>query len=316
MYAGATRIRGRGVKAKFSRRSLLAGAGCAIAGSAAGQLLAVAQAQEAAQARQGQAGAGVCMTMLFENGARAKFDTDKYVKRHLPMLRELYGDSVERIELRTAAGAAKSLPSSVLATATLWIRDVPGFSQQLGANADRINKDLDSVARGNRQAQVDRVVVEMGTPRADVPADSHVFSLFYPARSPVMAGPRGGRPPGAGPGSAGAGAGPGPGGAGVAANPGAGAASASLDTQYFSTTFLPKLYSLYGADAIRRLEATVGVDQAGQKAAYLAAYHLLIRDRGAYDERQGAVFGEMQQDASQFTTIFPLFADMRVTAIA
>jgi hypothetical protein len=81
--------------------------------------------------------------------------------------------------------------------------------------------------------------------------------------------------------------------------------------------FLPKLYSLHGSNAVRRLEATVGMDQGGQKAAQTAAYHLYIRDRDAYDRVSQSAFGEMQKDATQFSQgIFPFFADMRITAIA
>src|SRR5690606_1102889 len=117
---------GGSMHVNLSRRRLLAGAGCAVAGTAAGQMLmAVAQAQESAPA---QASSGLCMTMVFLNAAKAKFDQDKYIKKHLPLLRESYGDSVERIELRTSSGSAMGVPSAVMATSTLWIRDVQGFS--------------------------------------------------------------------------------------------------------------------------------------------------------------------------------------------
>jgi hypothetical protein len=93
-------------------------------------------------------------------------------------------------------------------------------------------------------------------------------------------------------------------------------AAASFDTRYFTEAILPKLFSLYGSNAVRRLEATVGMDQGGQKAAQTAAYHLYIRDREAYDKASQTAFGEIQKDAVQFSQgIFPFWADMRVTAI-
>jgi hypothetical protein len=109
-----------------------------------------------------------------------------------------------------------------------------------------------------------------------------------------------------------------PGGApgGAAAAPGGGKPAAPrFDPAFFVDTYLPKLYSLYGAGAVRRLEATLGVDQGGQKATHVGAYHLWVRDRKDYDRRQGSVFTEMQKDSAQFTTIFPLIADMRVSAV-
>lgn len=273
----------------ISRRSLLAGAGCAIAGTAAGQMLAaVAHAQDAPAA---PGGAALCMTMQFTAGAKSRFEIDKYIKKHLPLLKEVYGDSVERIEVRTSKGSAQGVPPSILATSTLWIRDVPGFSQKLGANAERINKDLDSAARGNRLVQVDRIAWEAGDARSAVPSDCAVFSVFYPAVS---------RPTRAMPGAPAAGAAPPP----------------SFDARFFVDTYLPRLYSLYGAGAVRRVEATQGQDQGGQAAAHLAAYHLMIRDRSDFDRRTSSVFSELTGDADQFTTIFPILADMRVNAIA
>ena len=60
------------MKANMSRRSMLAGVGCAAAGSVVGQLLSVARAQEAAQAKQRHTG-GICLTMIFEDGPKVKF---------------------------------------------------------------------------------------------------------------------------------------------------------------------------------------------------------------------------------------------------
>lgn len=296
------------MKGVVSRRSLLAGMSAAAVGTAAGQmLLAVARAQEAAP---GAAPAGLCMTMLFMEGPNSKLDNSKYAKKHLPLLTRVYGDSVERIEFRTAAGMAMGVPSPIKASSTLWIRDVASFSQKLGANATQINEDLDGMSKGNRMVQVDRVALALGDARADVPQNSHVFSMFYPAAS--LGGMRGPVRMGGGPGMGG------PGGPGA---PAAGSAPAAppaptFDATYFTDVYLPKLFSLYGSAAVRRLEATVGMDQGGQPAAHKGAYHLLIRDRGAYDTAAQRAQGEILMDAGKFTTIFPIIADMRVTAIA
>jgi hypothetical protein len=306
---------------------LLAGGGRIAVASAVGQMLAaVAHAQDAAPAA-APAGPGLCMTMLFMQGQKARFDSAAYAKKHLPLLRQVYGDSVERFEMRTANASAQGMPSSILASATMWIRDVPGFSQKLGANAEQINKDLDSVSKGNRLVQVDRIVLQMGEARDSVPDNSNVFSLFYAASGggmggfgmggPGMGGPGMGGPGMGGPGRGGGRGAPGgaPGGA-AAGSSGGTPAAPKFDPAFFVDVYLPKLYSLYGSDAVRRLEATLGVDQGGQKATHIGAYHLSIRDRKDYDRKQGSVFTELQKDSGQFTTIFPLFADMRVSAVA
>jgi hypothetical protein len=280
----------------ISRRSLLAAAGCIAAGPVAGQGLAVAHAgQVAAPAA---SGAAICLTMLFESDPKARFDRDKYTKKHLPLLHDVYGDSVERIELRAPASSGMGPPPALLAATLLYIRDVPAFSQKLAANADRINKDLDSLAQGNRLVQPDRIVLSLGDARSEVPANTDVFSLYFramPAGFAATPVPDGG-PPSA---------------AGVSAS----TPAPGFDTRFFVESYLPKLHAMYGADALRRLEATIGMDQGGRKATQIAAYHLFIRDRKAYDTASRTVFTEMQQDGGKLMQgLMPVFADMRINA--
>jgi hypothetical protein len=272
------------MKAKISRRSLLAGVGCAAAGSAVGQLLSVARAQEAARAQQGQAG-GICLTMIFEDGPKVKFDSGKYVKNHLPLLREVYGDTVERIELRTAPeiDATTRLIKTyggmpvVRAATTFWIKDVAAFSQKLAANADRVNKDLDAVAKGNRLVQPDRIVMALDDARSKVVVDNHVYSVYFR--------PAAGEP--------------------------------AFDQRYFVEVYLPRLYSLFGSSAVRGLEATAGMDQGGQKAVLIGALHLFIRDRSAFDAESKRAFAEILEYTHKLTqNTMAVFNDMRVAGIA
>jgi hypothetical protein len=324
------------MKAGISRRSLLAGAGCLAAGTTVGQMLAgLAHAQAA--------GPRLCMTMLFMAGKDAKFaskDVDKYTKRLMPMLKEAYGDSVQRIELRMASGSAMGVAPPILASQSMWINDVQSFSAKLQANFQKINGELDSIVKANRQVQIDRIALELGEPLEQVPDNAQIFSLFYPSQmTPGMGGfggmpggggrpsgppgggaPGGGAPRGAPPaaGTGGAGpAAPAAGGAPGAAGPGgSGPPKPTFDETYFLGTYLPKMFAEYGSNAVRRLEATMGMDQGGQPAAQKAAYHLIVRDRSAYDASAQRVFTEMQRDAGKFVQgVFPFFADMKIVAV-
>jgi hypothetical protein len=273
------------MKANISRRSLLAGVGCAAAGSAVGQLLSVARAQEAVQAKQGQAG-GICLTMIFEDGPKVKFDAAKYVRNHLPLLRDVYGDSIERIELRTAPEIDSSIRliktyggmPVVRAATTFWIKDVPAFSQKLAANADRVNKDLDAVAKGgNRLVQPDRIVMALDDARSKVVVDDHVYSVYFR--------PAAGEP--------------------------------AFDQRYFVEVYLPKLYSLFGSRAVRGLEATTGMDQGGQKAVLIGAFHLFMRDRSAFDAEAKRAFDEILEYTKKLTqNTMAVANDMRVAGVA
>src|SRR5262245_14186835 len=95
----------------ISRRSLLAGAGCAAAGTLVARLVSAAEAQQAAAP---QAAPSLALTMVFMNEAKAKLDSDRYIKSHVPLLRKIYGDSVERIEFRTAQAPGPGMPPSAI----------------------------------------------------------------------------------------------------------------------------------------------------------------------------------------------------------
>jgi hypothetical protein len=273
------------MNANRSRRSVIAHAGCVAAGSVGGQLLSLVRAEEAAQAQKSQTG-GICLSMIFEDGPKSKFDTDKYLKNHLPLLRDVYGDSVERIELRVIDGTdafIRSIPvfggiPTPLATTTFWIKDIAVFGQKLAANADRINKELDSLTKANRLVQTERVIQEFGEPRSAVATDTFVYSRYFRQPKTVTVPP-------------------------------------AFDQKYFQGSYLPALYSGLGPNAVRRIEASMGVVQGGQLPAVMAAYHVFIRDRDAYDLASSA-FAEADRSLAtlaQNTTI--MFINMRVRGI-
>jgi hypothetical protein len=275
------------MKMKMSRRSLLASTASVAAGSMLGQMLPVARAGEVSQS-QNQAG-GICMSMIFENGKDVKFDTKKYVKNHLPLLRDVYGDSVERIELSALDIEKEDISSlvaiaagrfTVRASTTFWIRDVPAFGQKLATNAARINADLDSITKGgNRLVQFNRVVLELGDARREIKADSEVLSTYYLPKD-------------------------------ASGDP-------AFDQRYFVETYLPALYSKMGPEAISRIEATMGLEQGGRKPAQVAAFHAYIRNRTILQARARNAPGEMQKDAEKIAqNAVPLFFNMRVTGVA
>jgi len=258
----------------LTRRSLLAGAGFTAAyGTLAARMLSLAEAQEAQPAA---AAPKLSLNMIFPNPAKAKIDDKRVIKKHLPLLRQVYGDSVERIEFRTVQSPTANSglpPSSMLASTHLWIRDVPGFSTALGANNQAINLDLDVAAKGPRIAQVDRLVAAMGEELSQVKEGSQLLTVFF-------------RPVG----------------------------EQAFDEDYFVKTHIPKVYSMFGQSAVRRLTATSGVDQ-GSKATYRGTVTLYVRERSAYESAIRSALGEMVEDIKKFTNIIPEFNELRIQAI-
>jgi hypothetical protein len=154
----------------LSRRSMLAGIGSV---AACGSLARAGEAAAPAAAQE------MVYSTMFMTGPKTKFDTKKYESRHLPMLKQQFGDSVSRIEMRTGNATAKGVPSPIGVTTSVYIADLQGFIKALSANGAAINADLDGIATGPRNVQVDRLLVATGAPRSEVLKNHQVVSTYY-----------------------------------------------------------------------------------------------------------------------------------------
>ncbi len=159
----------------ITRRSLLAGIG---ATAAYGSL---AHAGEAANPAAAPAAAApeMAFSMMYMAGPKTKFDLKKYESKHLPLLRQSYGDSVSRIEMRTANATARGVPSDIRVTTTLYIANLQEFAKLLGAAAPTVNTSIASISTGPVNTQVDRLLVAIGKPRSEVVEGHQVASTYY-----------------------------------------------------------------------------------------------------------------------------------------
>jgi hypothetical protein len=275
-----------------SRRLVLRGMGCAaMAAPVVGRMISVAGAAE----EQGES--AICLSMIFVNSPKASFDNRRFAEKHLPLLRTTYGDSIERIELRTprklpgmgggslskagnshvpsaGAGPKGPPPSRVLAAVSLWLRDLKGFAERTVAAGDAIAKDLAEVTEVQPLVQYDKVLSLLGDDRGAIPADDQVYSIYFPAKE-----------------------------------------GGTFDAKYYGEKVIPLMVSLYGAKSIRRIEYTLGsTGQGGGKPAVTASAYFYIRDRAAWDAAGMKAFPQLMAEGPKYTTLAPLVADMEVSA--
>lgn len=259
----------------FSRRHLLCGAG----GAAAWGVLGAALPRGVIGAEASASESALCLSMLYPGG-KGKFDADRYRDKHLPLIRGIYGDSVERIELRVAPPPAKRVqsrfpaaPSGFIAATNIWIRRLDEFGRHTAESAANIQADLRKVTEITPYVQYDQTLTHTGDSRADVAVGAEVASTYYPNKD-------GGR----------------------------------WDGKYFVETYLPKLTEAYGAGALQRIEVAQGrVGQNGVKAAVIGSSHLYIRDRAAFDAA-GRRAMSLFQETMNFTDIMGVFTFMTVHA--
>jgi hypothetical protein len=272
---------------------MLLGVAYAAAGAPViGRLLSVAHAAE------DQGESAICLSMVYPNAPKAKFDSRRYAEKHIPLLRAAYGDTIERIELHTprklpGMGGSGSLnsagshvpstgaapmgppPPRLLAAVSLWLRDVKGFGEKTVAAGTSIATDLAEATEIQPVVQYDKVLSLLGDARAATATGGQVYSNYFPARE-----------------------------------------GGNFDAKYYGEKVIPLMVSLYGSKAIRRVEFTMGsVAQGGGKPAVVASAHYYIRDRAAWDAAGMKAFPQLMAEGPKYTTLMPLAADMEVAAV-
>jgi hypothetical protein len=260
----------------LSRRDVMRGAG----GVAALGLLAAAVPRHARAAAASGADSAIALSMLYPGG-KGKFDSDRFRDKHLPLIKGIYADSVERIELRVPPPPAKRTqsrfpgpPAAFAAVVNIWIRKIDEFGKHTAESGPQIQADLLKVSEITPYVQYDQTLSLTGESRADVPVGTDVASTYFPNKD-------GGR----------------------------------WDAKYFVDTYLPKVVEVYGKDTLRRIEVSQGrTGQGGTKAALVGSSHLYIRDRAAFDA--AAMKGGMQlfQEAPNYTDIMSVYTLMKVHA--
>jgi len=274
------------------RRTLLRGIGHAAAfGSLAAAL------PEYAAAVEDKGDAGVCLSMFYPNSANAAFDTDAWSTRHLPLLRGICGDSVERIELRMfiplpppptaprispTPGMARSVPPRpqpaplplLRAAVNVWIYDVKSFAERTNKAATDIAADISTITTLKPTVQYDRVAALLGDARASIAVGTQVASNYYVRRD-------GGR----------------------------------FDAAYYAEHIIPQMVKLYGEKAISRIEFCTGVrGEQGGAPSLAGIAHYYVRDLAAWSAVPPMALGPLLAEVPKFTDAKPVVSTMKVAA--
>ncbi len=217
-----------------------------------------------------------CLSMIFRPAEGATFNADLFRDSHLPLLKRMYGNSIDRVELRVPMPVTEGAPApQIIATVNIWFRDVAEFSKRNAAGMKEVTASMAAVTTAPMIGQVDQVLSALGDDRLAVPVDSLCFSTYFPAKE-----------------------------------------GATIDSKYFAETFFPKMAALYGTAAIRRIEVTNGAaGAAGGKPVVMNSAHIYIRDEAAYDAAAAKSGAELGAEMVKYTNIQPLSTLTRLHAV-
>jgi hypothetical protein len=268
------------VNKPITRRGVLAGTGCLGAAGLMRVLPAWAQAPAAPPAD-----LQVCLTNYYMAGDGAKFDRMQYRDKHVGLLRDLFGGSLERIELRTPPktnrGDTRSADkhgvaqAPILAIESVWIKSLDAYAAAARQAGEKVAASMKGISSGKIAVQFEQLIASKGEPRESVAQGSNCFVSLYPSKD-----------------------------------------LGTWDAGYYTDTYLPKMLEAYGTDAIRRVEVCKGITvQGGGKPVFLSAVNVYIKDQQAFMTKGMQAGVALMKETDKYTTIVPVVGTYEVYAV-
>ena len=270
----------------YSRRDVVKGGGTAVT---LGMLAAAFGAVLPKGARADDSAKGVnVLTILYPAGEGIKFDADYYRDHHLTMIMKLYGDTIQRFELRKVAAPPPPPPSAAppagaaappapagaparppapryAAAINIWINDLEAFNANNQKHGKTMTDDVPNFTNGQPTIQYDKVHGESGAPRSAPKVGDTCLTILYPNSEGVR-----------------------------------------WDVEKYRTGHMPLIMRLYGTNAIKRFELRKGdAGMGGAKAEYIGTVNIYIQDQKAFDAA-GAQHGQtLVKDVPNFSSVMP-----------
>ncbi len=179
---------------------------------------------------------------------------------------KLYGNTIQRFELRKAAAApAGAAPVPYSAAVNIWIADFDAFNAKNKEHGPTLVKDVPNFTNGQPTIQFDKVEGMMGSAATAMKLGDACLTILYPNGDDVR-----------------------------------------WDVDYYRSHHMPLIMSLYKKEAIKRFELRKGdTGQTGGKPAYIGSVNIYINDQKAFDAA-GAQNGKtLVADVPHFSSVQP-----------
>lgn len=98
------------------------------------------------------------VTVMYPNGADARFDFDYYSSQHLSIVQKLIGDACRKVEVdQGLAGGAPGAPATYIAIAHLYFDSVDAFQAAFGPHAATIMADVPNFTNTTPTLQISQL---------------------------------------------------------------------------------------------------------------------------------------------------------------
>lgn len=100
------------------------------------------------------------VSVLWSNGENANLDQEYYLNKHIPMLRELLGDRLKKVEVhRGLGGLAPGSPPPYLVMTHLQFESLADFQEGFAEHGAQIQGDEPNFTNIPVQVQISEIIV-------------------------------------------------------------------------------------------------------------------------------------------------------------
>ncbi len=103
-----------------------------------------------------------CITVLYPAKDNEGFDFDFYRRRHAPLIKDILGDALHRIEIRRGtAGGGPDAPPQYIAVISIWIADWEAYEKAMATRTQELLDEVPLFTKQMPQIQIDEVQFEL-----------------------------------------------------------------------------------------------------------------------------------------------------------
>jgi uncharacterized protein (TIGR02118 family) len=101
-----------------------------------------------------------CITILYPSKDNAGFDCEFYRNRHAPLIQNILGKSMHKIEMRKGNAAPDGTPPLYLAVISIWIADWAGHEKAMATRTQELLDEVPLFTKVMPLIQIDDVFYE------------------------------------------------------------------------------------------------------------------------------------------------------------
>ena len=99
-----------------------------------------------------------CITVLYPAKDNEAFDFDFYLRRHVPLIQDILGKSLHRIEVRKGATSHDGGTPTYTCVISIWIADWAAYEKAMAVRASELIAEVPLFTRVMPQMQIDEVI--------------------------------------------------------------------------------------------------------------------------------------------------------------